>query len=446
MGVFGVNLGGSQGWIAVALGVTVSVVLMVLVSLVHRRLRLVRRFSLVLYIGAVASGLAAAVYLGPPEWSAGDATLGRLVTWGLLSTAALFVVRLCALVIFEFQLYRRGVRLPPLLPAVIVGAAYVIAALGTFKIAFPEAEITPFLAASAVTSLVLGLALQPILGNFFSGLVISVEKPFRINDWIRIGDTEGQVILLTWRTTHLRTRDNDYLVIPNAEIASSELVNYFYPHPLHMERICVGVHYRTPPYRVREALLAAAATVDEVLGKPTADVYLIEFGDSAIVYELRIWVENIAGLPGIGSKVRTAIWEEFHKRDIVIPFPIRTLEIEPRAARVEVVSPAEESAEPESRGARLFVARGPDRGRAVRFEGEALEVGRSSECGLTLSDPQASKKHFRIEFDGTGYSLVDLESTHGTVLNQRRTGAAQLKHLDRIRVGESELVFESYVI
>ncbi len=77
----------------------------------------------------------------------------------LLLTVALFIVRLCALVVFEFQLYRRGVRLPPLLPAVIVGTTYVIAGLGTFKVAFPGAEITPLLAASAVTSLVLGLAL-----------------------------------------------------------------------------------------------------------------------------------------------------------------------------------------------------------------------------------------------------------------------------------------------
>ena len=272
-----------------------------------------------------------------------------------------------------------------------------------------------------------------------------MEKPFRINDWIRIGDTEGQVILLTWRTTHLRTRDNDYLVIPNAQIASSELINYFYPHPLHMERITVGVHYRTPPYRVREALLAAAATVEDVLGKPTPDVYLIEFGDSAIVYELRIWVENIAGLPGIGSRIRMAIWEEFHRRDITIPFPIRTLEIEPRAGRVEVVTPTLESEEPATPGARLFVARGPDRGRAVRLDQEPLEVGRSSECGLTLTDPQASKKHFRIEFDGGRYSFIDLESTHGTVVNSRRAATAVLNHLDRIRIGESELVFESYV-
>lgn len=439
------TFGTGQGWIALASGTAVAAVLLALVSLALRRSRLVRRFSFVLYTGAIAAGMATCVRLGPPAWAGSDG-VGRLALWLVLLTAALFVVRLLALFIFEFQLHRKGVRLPPLLPAVIVGTAYAMAALATFKSVFKEVELTTLLAASAVTSLVLGLALQPILGNFFSGLVISLEKPFRINDWIRVAGTEGQVIQVTWRTTHLRTRDNDNLVIPNAEIASAELTNYFYPHPLHMERINVGVHYRTPPYRAREALLAAAARVPDVLEKPSSEVYLLDFGDSAIVYELRVWVENIAGLPGIASQVRTAIWEEFNKRDIVIPFPIRTLEIEPRASRIEVAEPsdtAEEAVAARPR-ARLYAATGPDRGRAVRLDGEPLLVGRSSGCGFTLSDPQASKEHLRLEYDGERYTLTDLDSTHGTRVNRRAVKTTHLAHLDRIRIGESELVFENY--
>jgi len=440
-----VDLGTGQGWIALALGTTAAVGLLALVSFAVRRSRLVRRFGIVLYIAALAAGLAVAVLMGPDKWSADEAKVGQLARWILLLTAALFVVRLLALFIFEFQLHRKGVRLPPLLPAVIVGGAYVLAALATFKSAYPKVDITTLLAASAVTSLVLGLALQPILGNFFSGLVISVEKPFRINDWIRVNGTEGQVIQVTWRTTHLRTRDNDNLVVPNAEIASSELTNYFYPHPLHMERIPVGVHYRTPPYRAREALLAAATRVPDVLEKPSPEVYLLEFGDSAIVHELRVWVENIAGLPGIASQVRTAIWEEFNKRDIVIPFPITTLEIEPRASQVVVAQPASDAAAgTRVAHARLYVARGLDRGRAVRLDGETLMVGRSGACGLTLSDLQASKEHLKIEYDGERHTLVDLESTHGTRVNGRKVTTTRLTHLDRIRVGESELVFENY--
>src|SRR4030095_9194813 len=117
-----------------------------------------------------------------------------------------------------------------------------------------------------VPPLALGLALQPILGNFFAGLVISLEKPFRINDWIRVGDDEGRVVAITWRTTHLRPPHNDNIVIPNGKIADERVLNYYYPHPMHLERVYVGVHYKTPPYRAKRALLEAAVGVAGGLG------------------------------------------------------------------------------------------------------------------------------------------------------------------------------------
>ena len=57
--------------------------------------------------------------------------------------------------------------------------------------------------------------------------MLSLEQPFRINDWIRYDDTDARVVKMTWRTTHLRTRDNDDLVVPNARLADGELLNYF---------------------------------------------------------------------------------------------------------------------------------------------------------------------------------------------------------------------------
>ncbi len=103
-----VTLGTGQGWIALALGTTVAVGLTTLVWFALRRSRLVRRFSFVLYIGAIAAGLAIALRVGPEAWFASD-QITRLSLWLLLLTGALFTVRLFALFIFEFQLHRRGV-------------------------------------------------------------------------------------------------------------------------------------------------------------------------------------------------------------------------------------------------------------------------------------------------------------------------------------------------
>jgi hypothetical protein len=273
-------------------------------------------------------------------------------------------------------------------------------------------------------------------------VVISVERPFRINDWIRYSGQDGRVVDITWRTTHLRTRDNDNLVIPNSKIADAEVLNYFYPHPLHLERIYVGVHYRTPPYRAKQAMLNAAARVSSVLEKPSPAVFLFEFGDSSITYELRTWIEDIGQKPLIASELKSEIWEEFRRQNITIPFPIRTLEIEPRVNTLEVTRPAKKMSKDAPPRARLFVANGPNEGSTLRLGDKPVLVGRSSQCELQLTDPQTSKEHFRIEPKDDRYLLTDLESHFGTRVNGDRTYERTMEDLDRISVGENLIIFE----
>ena len=359
---------------------------------------------------------------------------------------SVLVLRVIGLYVFEVHLHtHRGIRLPPLLPPVAMGLIYLVTLLVTLKLSFPTWQMTALVATSAVTSLVLGLALQPILGNFFSGIVISLERPFRINDWIRFGDTEGRVVDITWRTTHLRTRDNDNLVIPNGQIADQAILNYFYPHPLHMERVVVGVHYRTPPYRVKQALMDVADRIDTVLEKPSPAVYLLDFGDSAITYELRIWIEDFAHKPRILSHVRSEIWEEFRRRGITIPFPIRTLEIEPRANTLEMARPRSVAADDDTpRPARLCMSpAGRIAAAPAICTASRSPLGRSTGCTMTLSEPRASKEHFKIEWDEGAYTLTDLGSHNGTMINGERVDNQVLRDFDRIDVGDTVIVFEA---
>ena len=427
--------------IAIGAATGTTLVLSLVVWFLKRRLRIVERLVFPLKIATLVGGIKVFTLFDVAD----VAELDRFLTWALLFVLAILVLRVIGLYLFDVHLHtHKGIRLPPLLPPVAMGLAYIVTALITAKVIFPEWEMTALVATSAVTSLVLGLALQPILGNFFAGIVISLERPYRINDWIRFGETEGRVVDITWRTTHLRTRDNDNLVIPNSKIADEEILNFYYPHPLHMERIYVGVHYRTPPYRVKQALLDVAERIDSVLEKPSPSVFLLEFGDSAITYELRVWIEDYAHKPRIVSHVKSEIWEEFRRRDIVIPFPIRTLEIEPRANSLELTRPARvDAADDTPEIARLFVARGPDRGRAVHLHGQKVTVGRSTSCTLTLVEPRASKEHFRIEWEDGAYVLTDLDSHNGTVINGERIESQVLRDFDRIDLGDTVIVFEA---
>jgi small-conductance mechanosensitive channel len=429
--------------LALFAGIATAGALLGLIAVLRRYVRLLRLLTFPLVVGAAAVGVWVYLRLEPEH----TATLDSFFVWLVVFFLCAALLRVVGLYYFEIYLQsRKGMRLPPLLIGVSFLVAYLLVGLLIFRAAFPAVGIAPLLATSAVTSLVLGLALQPILGNFFAGLVLTVERPFRINDWIRVGGPtgiEGRVVDITWRTTHVRTRDNDNLIIPNGKIAETEILNYFYPHPLHMERILVGVHYRTPPHRVERAVLDAASRVEGLVENPSAQVFTLRFDDSAITYELRVWTEDIAALPRIRSQCHREIWEEFRRHDITIPFPIRTLEIEPRARTVEVVSAEKPTAAAVT--ASLWVAEGPDRGKAiVLFDGRSALIGRASHCDLSLSEQQVSKEHFKLEPDGAVYVLQDLKSTIGTLVNGESVERRTLHDLDRIVIGETVLIFEHH--
>lgn len=412
--------------------------LVALVAWLQRKMFMVRQLAFPLYVGAAAAALEVFLLL-QPGFKALE--MHRALAWLLLFCGLATVLRLLALYLFEIHLVaQKGIRLPPLLTTVTMGLVYLVTALITLRLSFPNLDVSALVATSAVTSLVLGLALQPILSNFFAGLVVSIERPFRINDWIRVGEHEGRVVAITWRTTHLRTRENDNLVIPNSKLAEERVLNFYYPHTLHMERIKVGADYRVPPYRVRRALLEAVAGVDGALDKPSPDVIVKEFGESAINYELRVWIEDMVQATRIASDLRERVWEELHKAGITIPFPIRTLEIAPRPKRRAAGA---ESAGDGPRPARLFVAEGPERGRTLALDGAPVVVGRSRSCTLPLSDPNASKEHLRIAWENGAWVLTDLGSSFGTRINGETLQSRELAPLDRIAVGDTVIIFES---
>lgn len=416
--------------IALTVALAAAASFVVAIAWLTRKSFYVRQFSFPLLIAATIGSVQTYLALASgPELPA-----RALRSWLFAFLLVVTVVRLVGLYFFDVHLpARSGLRLPPLLPSVAMFAVYAVAALVTLRLSFPKLDIAPLLATSAVTSLVLGLALQPILGNFFAGLVISLERPFRMNDWVRIGEHEGRVVQLTWRTTHLRTRDNDDIVIPNGKVAEERVQNFYYPNPMHLERTLVGVHYRVPPYRVKRALLESAHGVRGVLDKPAPDVYLLRFDDSAITYELRTYIDDMAASTRIASEIKYRIWEEFRREGIEIPYPIRTLEIAKRNRReANTVRPA----------ARLFVAEGPDRGKNVEIVDSAVTVGRSRSCSLALTEASASKEHLKIEPTPEGFRLVDLGSSFGTRVNGVETKDTLLRPFDRITIGETLLHFE----
>ena len=158
------------------------------------------------------------------------------------------------------------------IPHIIRNAAamviYVIAFFGIVAFVFDQ-RLTSLLATSGVIAMILGLAIQINISNIFSGIAINVERPFRVGDWIKVGDfTEGKVEDINWRTTRLRTRDDTVLCIPNSQASESAIENFSYPNDGYFKYFTVLVDPTHPPERVKKVLLDAALSTPSVEKEP----------------------------------------------------------------------------------------------------------------------------------------------------------------------------------
>ncbi len=320
-------------------------------------------------------------------------------------------------------------------PVLLRGAAVVVLAfVGLFVLlswSFPNLNFTPVFVTSGVVSIVLGLALQELLGNLMAGIVMSVERPFKIGDWIRVGATEGEAVEQTWRATLVRSRENDYVLIPNNVAAREIMVNYDRPTSDHLVKIHVGVAYDTPCGEAVEALLEAAGKVEEILRAPAPAVYLKDFQDSSILYELRVWIDNYGSLHAIESEARKQIWYAFKRHGVTIPFPQRDVHV-----RRQVEAQQETYC-------RLVVTGGPLRGTLFALGSGSATVGRAADSTIVMVDQHVSNHHAVIEPHEGGHRLRDLGSRYGTLLNGQLVESALLAQGDEIRIGPVALVYET---
>ncbi len=179
------------------------------------------------------------------------------------------------------------------------------------------------LTTSAVGAVVVGFALQDTLGNLFAGLAIQVEKPFRVGHWIEVNGREGQVQEITWRATKLRTKDGEFVIVPNSIVSKEPVLNYSEPTVENVVSVEVGSSYSTPPNDVKAAMLEAVRNAPLALRAPEPKVLIKAFDGSSINYALYFWVNDYGLEREARDQVRSSIWYEFRRRNIEIPFPIQ---------------------------------------------------------------------------------------------------------------------------
>ena len=217
-----------------------------------------------------------------------DVIVGTLkIAWWFW--AAWFLVALIrSIVVFEHRRHE-GKLIQDLLSALI----YLAAAFAVIAYVF-DFPVQGLLATSGVIAIVLGLALQSTLNDVFSGLVLSLSRPYRPGDWINIeGGTEGQVIEMNWRATHVLTPRRDLAIVPNSTIAKSKILNVSFPSSIHGITVSVQLDFRTPPANGTNVLELAMLNSRSILAIPRPTVRVVSIDAAQTGYELTFFIEQL---------------------------------------------------------------------------------------------------------------------------------------------------------
>ena len=261
-------------------------------------------------------------FLNAPEF------LVRALATAVVLLGTLFILSLTQRGVWELHLGQKRIApTPKFVGEVFNLVIFVIVLLIVLKV-FYLIEIPHLIAGSGILAVILGLAMQDTLGNILAGFALHFEKPYRAGDWLIVDNRHAQVMELNWRATRLRTNDDVYLDIPNSQLAKATIVNLSYPTSVHAMRLRVGLEYATPPNDAKDVLLRATMHAAGVLQEPAPKVYVAEFGDSAVVYEIKYWLIDHAHFNEITDALRTSVWYELKRHQMRIPFPIRTVHME----------------------------------------------------------------------------------------------------------------------
>ncbi|GEM_PF-1883268 len=176
-------------------------------------------------------------------------------------------------------------------------------------------NVVPLLATSTVVTAVVGLALQDTLRNIFAGLTLTVERSVREGDWLlfRLSSNTpcvGQVVEIGWRSTKIRTIDNDIAIIPNVSLIQNEVVNYSSPTQTRGRVVLFPLDSAGDPQKVCALLAEAAGSVEGVLAEPAPQAAAKEFEGDRIVYQLRFWIGRFDKDEEITSNVISAAWRK----------------------------------------------------------------------------------------------------------------------------------------
>ena len=194
-----------------------------------------------------------------------------------------------------------------------------------------QVPLTAFAFISGAIAIGVGFGAQNIINNFISGWILMWERPIKIGDFLELGEVRGTVEAINIRSTRIRRLDGVYLLVPNSHLLENTVTNWTLTNRVVRTSVIVGIAYGSDVELATHLLEQVADEHDSVLKEPMRAVVFDDFGDSALIFELMVWVKIVAdarSLRAIRSDLRYRIDALFRQHDVVISFPQRDVHLD----------------------------------------------------------------------------------------------------------------------
>ena len=242
--------------------------------------------------------------------------LGIVVFFGSLSVSRIVKNKLATNVLAKIDM-DDGVR-----HSLISGIGFLGFILSTlFAIMAIGINLTNLAFIAGALSVGIGFGLQDVIKNLVAGVIILLERPFRVGDWVVLSGVEGKIKQINIRSTELESFDKTSVIIPNATLISSTVTNKTHGDNMSRQSVSVGVAYGSDVKKVTQILLNCANDNKLVLKVPAPYVLFKDFGSSSLDFELRFYVKDINSGWTVPSQLRYEINQRFIDEGIEIPFP-----------------------------------------------------------------------------------------------------------------------------
>jgi small-conductance mechanosensitive channel/CRP-like cAMP-binding protein len=256
-------------------------------------------------------------------------TIVKAIKLFLIGIIGYLFVRALNSLFFGLAYRLKRIDAPTLIRNIFTIVAFTILFLIAFTFLFPEINLGALFTTSAIFGVILGLALQDTLGNFFAGISLQADRPFQVGDVITVGAQRhtGVVEEISWRAIKIRTFQNHVVLIANSN-AAREPIEVCPRDNLNARLVFFNTLYTDSPAKTIHVVREAVRETDNVSDKITPIVRIRNLGDNGVDYEVKYWLIDYAKYNDTDALIRQRIWYAFRRAGLNFAFPTRTLFVE----------------------------------------------------------------------------------------------------------------------